>query len=401
MQKLFRGILSFSLVTTLLASALALPACSTTPETATDRAALSNKTTAFIENARTTDPSLSKFFDSCVGYASIPSIAKGGFVVVGAYGKGEVFDKGGARVGFCDVSQGSIGAQIGAQTFGEIIFFETNQSFAAFKGGKSEKAGVVAGDPDKSEILLRVNLGKDSDELMPPEGGPLPEQARAKLKEWVKDGAKWPDGFVLAAAVAVPTPVAPSATARPARPIPPLPELPKDFKPAAAEAAAIAALNKAGVDPRPLAQDSPWKEANFRLKGAEITDASLAPLSGLGSLVELRLGNTKITDAGLKSLSGLKHLQVLGLELTGVTDAGLDAVASLPNLVYLNLYGTKVTDAGIAKLAGLKHLRNLYVWQTQVTPEGVKKLEAALPGVDINTGWVAPAPEEKKEEPKK
>ena len=272
---------------------------------------------------------------------------------------------------------------------------------AAFKGGKSEKAGVVAGDPDKSEILLRVNLGKDSDELMPPEGGPLPEPARAKLKEWVKDGAKWPDGFVLAAAVAVPTPVAPSATARPARPIPPLPELPKDFKPAAAEAAAIAALNKAGVDPRPLAQDSPWKEANFRLKGAEITDASLAPLSGLGSLVELRLGNTKITDAGLKSLTGLKHLQVLGLELTGITDAGLDAVASLPNLVYLNLYGTKVTDAGIVKLAGLKHLRNLYVWQTQVTPEGVKKLEAALPGVDINTGWVAPAPAEKKEEPKK
>jgi hypothetical protein len=93
--------------------------------------------------------------------------------------------------------------------------------------------------------------------------------------------------------------------------------------------------------------------------------------------------------------------ETLGLELTGVTDAGLDAVASLPNLVYLNLYGTKVTDAGIAKLAGLKHLRNLYVWQTQVTPEGVKKLEAALPGVDINTGWVAPAPAEKKEEPKK
>jgi hypothetical protein len=90
------GILSYSLVTTLLASAPALPACSTTPGTATDRAARSNKTTAFIENSRTTDPSLSKFFDSCVGYASI---AKGGFIVVGAC------------LGFCDVSQGSIGAQ--------------------------------------------------------------------------------------------------------------------------------------------------------------------------------------------------------------------------------------------------------------------------------------------------
>jgi hypothetical protein len=93
------------------------------------------------------------------------------------------------------------------------------------------------------------------------------------------------------------------------------------------------------------------------------------------------------------------------LELTGVTDAGLDHIQGLQNLVYLNLYGTKVTDAGLAKLTGLTHLRNLYLWQTQVTPEGVKKLQAALPGVDINTGWVAPPVEKKdeakKEEPKK
>ena len=272
---------------------------------------------------------------------------------------------------------------------------------AAFKGGKGEKPAVVAGDADKSELLHRVNLAKDSDELMPPEGGPLPEAARAKLKEWIAGGAAWPDGFVLAAA-AVPAPsVAPSVAARPARPVPPLPELPKDFKPAAGEAAAVAALNKAGIDPRPLAQESPWKEANFRLKGAEVTDATVAPLAQLGSLVELRLGNTKVTDAGIKSIAGLQHLQALGLELTGITDAGLDSVAGLKNLVYLNLYGTQVTDAGLAKLTGLKHLRNLYVWQTRVTPEGVKKLQEALPGLDINTGWVAPAPAEKKDEAKK
>jgi lipid-binding SYLF domain-containing protein len=153
MQKLSRGILSFTLVTASLAGALALSACSTTPETATDRAALSNKTKSFIENARSTDPSLSKFFDSCVGYAAIPSIAKGGFIVGGAYGKGEVFDKGGARVGFCDVSQGSIGAQIGAQTFGEIIFFETKEAFTAFKGGKFALAAQA------SAVALQAGAG--------------------------------------------------------------------------------------------------------------------------------------------------------------------------------------------------------------------------------------------------
>ena len=270
---------------------------------------------------------------------------------------------------------------------------------AAFKGGKSEKAAVVAGDPEKSELLHRVFLSKDNDELMPPEGGPLAEPLRAKLREWIKSGAQWPEGVVLTAAVAAPAPSA-AQPARPARPVPPLPQLPKEFQPAASEAAGIAALAKSGVEARPIALGVPWKEANFRLKGPEVTDATLAPVSGVSSLVELRLGNTKITDAGLKQVSGLTHLQTLGLELTAITDAGLDHIQGLQNLVYLNLYGTKVTDAGLAKLAGLKHLRNLYVWQTQVTPDGVKKLQAALPGLDINTGWVAP-PVEKKDEAKK
>lgn len=276
---------------------------------------------------------------------------------------------------------------------------------AAFKGGKSGNASFLAGDPDKSEAIHRIYLAKDNDDLMPPEGGPLPDAVRDRLKEWVKTGAAWPDGFVLTAAVvAAPAATsAPAAAPMPARPLPPLPELPKDFQPAASEAAAVAELTKAGVEPRPLAQGSPWKEANFRLKGAEVTDTTVAPLKNLGSLVELRLGNTKITDAGLKAVAGLKNLQVLGLELTGITDAGLEHVQGLENLVYLNLYGTRVTDAGLSRLTGLKHLRNLYLWQTQVTPDGVKKLEAALPGLDVNTGWVAPAPApaEKKDEAKK
>jgi hypothetical protein len=279
--------------------------------------------------------------------------------------------------------------------------FRVDTQAAIFKGGKGEKPGVVAGDPDKSEIIHRVYLPKDNDEIMPPEGGPLPDALRDKLKEWVKDGAKWPDGFVVAAAAPAPSVAAPAATPRPARPVPPLPKLPENFQPAANEAAAVEALTKFGVEPRAIAQGSPWKEANFRLKGAEVTDASIAPLKNLKSVVELRLGNTKIGNAGLAVVSELPYLQVLSLELTEVSDAGLDHIRSLSNLVYLNLYGTKVTDAGIAKLTGLKHLRNLYLWQTQVTADGVKKLQEALPGVDINTGWVAPAAAEKKEEAKK
>jgi lipid-binding SYLF domain-containing protein len=121
--------------------------CATAPRSESERSALTSDTQAFITRARHLDPSLSRFFDGAVGYAAIPEIAKGGLIVGGAYGRGQVFEKGGRLVGYCDVSQGSIGAQIGGQSFGEIIFFETREAFANFKGGQfalAAQASAVA-----------------------------------------------------------------------------------------------------------------------------------------------------------------------------------------------------------------------------------------------------------------
>lgn len=268
----------------------------------------------------------------------------------------------------------------------------------AFKGGKTGPA-FKGGSVDESLALQRVSLAKGHDDIMPPEGDPLTEAQIKTLKDWIADGAKWPDGVNVEVAKAE-TPAPAVVNAMPRKPQPPLPELPKDFQPAAGEAAALAALAKLGAEPRAVAQNLPWKEVNLRLLGSNVTDEAIAPLKDVTSLIEVRLGNTKVTDAGLAALKGLTHLQKLGLELTGITDAGLEHLKGLNHLVYLNLYGTQVTDAGLDALKGMKHLRNLYLWQTKVTPEGVKKLEEALPGVDINTGaeLAAKPAEEKKEE---
>lgn len=121
--------------------------CATAPKSESERRVLSSDTQAFLARARELDPSLSRFFDGAVGYAAIPEIAKGGLIVGGAYGRGQVFEKGGRLVGYCDVSQGSIGAQIGGQSFGEIIFFETREAFSNFKGGQfalAAQASAVA-----------------------------------------------------------------------------------------------------------------------------------------------------------------------------------------------------------------------------------------------------------------
>jgi hypothetical protein len=243
---------------------------------------------------------------------------------------------------------------------------------AAIKGGKGGPA-LLAGDAAKSELIRRISLPKTDDDFMPTEGEPLPKEHIELLKQWIDQGAVWPESAVVKAPEA--------------KPKAPAPVLPADFKPSAAEQKAVAALAQKGIEARPIAANVPWREANLRLHGTNVTDATAAQLKDITSLVDLNLASTKVTDAGLVNLKGLMHLQRLHLELTGVTDAGLAHLKGLTNLTYLNVYGTKVTDAGLEHLKEMKFLRNLYVWQSKVTDAGVKKIKAALPQVDVSTGW--------------
>jgi hypothetical protein len=248
---------------------------------------------------------------------------------------------------------------------------------ASIKGGKGGPA-LVKGDSAKSEMLRRVILPKSDDDFMPSEGEPLSKEAIEKIRAWIDSGAEWPAHVV-------------AKKSEPDRPVIPAPVLPADFKPASGEAKAIDAFKKKGIEIRPIAMNSVWKEANLRLHSTNVTDAVLAPIKDVTSLVDLNLATTKVTDAGLAHLKSLTHLQRLHLELTGITDAGLDQLKGLTNLTYLNFFGTKVTDAGLEKLTGLKYLRGVYVWQTKVTEAGAQKLKAAVPHVDVVLGWDAAA----------
>ena len=90
-----------------------------------------------INNFRQKDPSLSKFFDSAYGYAVFPKIAKGAAGVGAANGDGVVYEKG-ARVGTSEMTQVTIGFQLGGQTYSEIIFFQNKWNLDSFKSGNFE-----------------------------------------------------------------------------------------------------------------------------------------------------------------------------------------------------------------------------------------------------------------------
>ena len=89
-------------------------------------------------------PAIQGLFGTAYGYAVFPSVGKGAIGIGGAEGRGQVFEKG-VLIGTTKLTQGSVGAQLGAQSYSEVIFFETPKALDDFKDGKTAfSAGLSA-----------------------------------------------------------------------------------------------------------------------------------------------------------------------------------------------------------------------------------------------------------------
>jgi hypothetical protein len=253
------------------------------------------------------------------------------------------------------------------------------------KGAKSGEV-IVPGNAEESRLYEVVTLSKDDADRMPNEGEPLAKEQTDLIRDWINQGAKWPENLVLEAPEA----------AKPAIEIKTDPGVPITD----AEKAAVAKVQKLNALAMRLAQNTNLLRVDFSLQGKEIKDEDLAALKDMANLVELNLGNTPITDAGMVHLKELTNLTRLQLHKTKIGDAGLEHIKGMYKLTSLNLYGTEITDSGLEHLKGLKELKKLYVWQTKVTAEGAKKLAEAIPGLVVDRGYEAEQPPPPKEEPK-
>lgn len=130
----------------LLLATLLVFGCETAPRTAQDREQLQREAEAAIQAFQSADPTIEAFFDGAYGYAVFPSVGKGGAGIGGAYGRGIAYEQG-KPVAYCDLSQGTLGFQLGGQTYREVIFFESEESFLRFRRGNfalSAQASAVA-----------------------------------------------------------------------------------------------------------------------------------------------------------------------------------------------------------------------------------------------------------------
>jgi lipid-binding SYLF domain-containing protein len=91
---------------------------------------------------RKTDSSLGKLIDDAVGYAIFPSVGRGGFIIGGQRGTGLVYQNG-KVVGNVKVTEVNIGAQVGGESFSELILFETAEALRNFKASNWEMSAKV------------------------------------------------------------------------------------------------------------------------------------------------------------------------------------------------------------------------------------------------------------------
>jgi lipid-binding SYLF domain-containing protein len=118
-----------------------------------------NESKATIAEFEKKDPTLKNFFGTAYGYVVFTKIAKGGFILGGAHGKGVVY-KQQKVAGFATITQGTIGAQIGGQTFNEVIFLETEATYGEFTNNKLEFAAQATAVAVKSGAAANARYEK-------------------------------------------------------------------------------------------------------------------------------------------------------------------------------------------------------------------------------------------------
>lgn len=134
---------------------MALTACSTAPKTQAGRTEIQSQAKTALSLAQKNDSSLTKVLNDAAGYAVFPTVGKGAIGIGGAYGKGVLYVNR-VVVGYCDLTQATIGLQLGGQAYTEIIAFETAAAVKEFKEGKFRF------DAQVSAVALKAGAGANA-----------------------------------------------------------------------------------------------------------------------------------------------------------------------------------------------------------------------------------------------
>lgn len=149
---------------------VAIAGCASGPRSSSETRDLSQRADATLTEMVARDPALHDQLGNAAAYAVFPNIGKGGVVVGGAYGEGILYEHG-RPTGYVSLKQASIGAQLGGQTFAELLVLRNPVDIDRLKSGTYDVSA------DASAVLLTAgaaataNLNAGSIVFIMPRGG--------------------------------------------------------------------------------------------------------------------------------------------------------------------------------------------------------------------------------------
>lgn len=98
------------------------------------------------------------FFAGAYGYVVFPTIGKGGIGIGGAHGSGRVYAQG-KYVGDTTVTQLTVGFQLGAQAYSQMVFLEDKRAFDSFTSGNFEFSAQATAVALTAGVSAEANTG--------------------------------------------------------------------------------------------------------------------------------------------------------------------------------------------------------------------------------------------------
>lgn len=120
---------------------------------------LQSKADRTIKLAEKKDPSIGNLIEQSYGYAVFPKIVQGAAGLGGAHGKGVVYEHG-AIIGEASLTQGTVGLQLGGESYSELIFFENEDVLRQFKENRFEFAAQTSAVALKAGAGAKANFDK-------------------------------------------------------------------------------------------------------------------------------------------------------------------------------------------------------------------------------------------------
>ena len=122
--------------------ALVLLGCASTPETREERASLEVSASNALKGMKSRDTSLNSVLANAAGYIVFPEVTEGGFIVGGMGGVGVVYE-GNRPIGYSELRAGSVGAQVGGQSYSQLVVFRSREALDRFRAGNFDLSANV------------------------------------------------------------------------------------------------------------------------------------------------------------------------------------------------------------------------------------------------------------------